>query len=168
MSNQGIDQVYINIIKDAYTNSTAQIQTDLLSRKIDIHKGVRQGDTLSPNLFTAALQEIFKRVEFEGKGIKIQGENLSNLKFADDIVLFSDSVKELQEMIKLLNDEGKKDGMKLNKAKTKIMGNIYANKNDFKISVEDVELTLVESYTYLGQLLTTDNNITREISRRIG
>ena len=36
MRNQGIDEVYINIIKDAYTNSTAQIQTDVLSRKIDI------------------------------------------------------------------------------------------------------------------------------------
>ena len=168
MRNQGIDQVYINIIRDAYTNRTAQIQTDVLSRKIDINKGVRQGDTLSPNLFTAALQEIFKRVDFEGKGIKIQGERLSNLRFADDIVLFSQSIKELQEMITLLNDEGKKDGMKLNKEKTKIMGNIYANKNDFKISVEGVELTLVESYTYLGQLLTTDNNIAKEISRRTG
>ena len=58
--------------------------------------------------------------------------------------------------------------MKLNKVKTKIKGIIYANKNDFKISVEVVELTLVESYTYLGQLLKTDNNITKEISRRIG
>ena len=58
--------------------------------------------------------------------------------------------------------------MKLNKVETKIMGNIYANKNYFKISVEGVELTLVESYIYLGQLLTTDNNITKEISRRIG
>ena len=44
--------------------------------------------------------------------------------------------------------------MKLNKVKTKIMGNIYANRNDFKISAEDVEFKQVESDTYLGQLLT--------------
>ena len=120
MRNQGTE--------DAYTSSTAQIQTVVLSRKIDINKGVRQGDTLSPNLFTAALQEIFKRVYFEGKGIAIQGESLSNLRFADDIMLFSQSIKELQEMITLLNDEGKKDGMKLNKVKTKVMSTIFANK----------------------------------------
>ena len=58
--------------------------------------------------------------------------------------------------------------MKLNKVKRKIMGNIYANNNDFKISVEDVEIKLVECCTYLGQFLTTDNNIAKEVSRRIG
>ena len=31
MRNQGIDEVYINMIKDACINSTAQIQTDVLS-----------------------------------------------------------------------------------------------------------------------------------------
>ena len=64
---KGIDEVFIKTIKDAYTNSTVEIQTDVLSRKIDINKGVRQGDTLSQNFFTTALQEIFKRVDFEGK-----------------------------------------------------------------------------------------------------
>ena len=70
---------------------------------------------LSPNLFTAALQESFQTINFEGKGIEIQ-----NLRVGDDIELFSQSIKELQEMITLLNDEGKKDGMKLNKVKKRL------------------------------------------------
>ena len=108
MRNQGIDEVYINITKDVYTNSTAQIQTDVLSWKSDLNKGDRQGDTLSPNLFTAALQEILERVDFEGKGIKIQGESLSNLRFANDIVLFSQSITELRGIMTLLIDAGQR------------------------------------------------------------
>ena len=34
--------------------------------------------------------------------------------------------------------------------------------------MEDVERTLVESYAYLRQLLTTYNNISWKIGRRIG
>ena len=53
-------------------------------------KGVRQGDTLSPVMFTAAVEEISKRINIEA-GININGVRLSNLRFADDIILFVES-----------------------------------------------------------------------------
>ena len=55
------------------------------SEKIRIKRGVRQGDTISPKLFTATLESIFRRLNWENKGVKIDGEFLSNLRFADDI-----------------------------------------------------------------------------------
>ena len=85
-------------------------------------KGVRQGDTLSPVMFTAAVEEIFKRMNIEA-GININGVRLSNLRFADDIILFAESEEKLKDMLEDLNNEGKRDGMKLNKKKTKIMCN---------------------------------------------
>ena len=69
-------------------------------------KGIRQGDTLSPVLFTAAV-EIFMRMNIEA-GININGVRLSNLRFADDIVLFAESEEQLKDMIEELNKEGKK------------------------------------------------------------
>ena len=100
-----IQEKYINIIKETYAEGTAQIRTEQLSGKIKIMKGVRQGDTLSPVLFTAAVGEIFK---------KINGVRLSNLRFADDIILFAESEEKLKDMLKDLNNEGKRDKMKLN------------------------------------------------------
>ena len=44
----GVQEKYINIIKETYAEGTAQIRTEKLSGKIKIMKGVRQGDTLSP------------------------------------------------------------------------------------------------------------------------
>ena len=55
--------------------------------KIRIKRGVRQGDTISPKLFTATLESIFRRLNWENKGVKIDGEFLSNLRLADDILL---------------------------------------------------------------------------------
>ena len=72
MNNQDMDEVYVNIIKDACTNSLAQIQTDVLSRKINISKGVRQSDPLSLNLFTAALQEILRELILKEKALEIK------------------------------------------------------------------------------------------------
>ena len=53
--------------------------------KIKILKGVRQGDPLSPKLFTATIQDAFRKIELEERGLNIDGENLSELRFADDI-----------------------------------------------------------------------------------
>ena len=88
-------------------------------------KGVRQGDTLSPVMFTAAVEEIFKRMNIEA-GISISVVRLSNLRFADDIILFTESEEKLKDMQEDLNNEGKGDGMKLNKKKTKIVCNEVA------------------------------------------
>ena len=82
-------------------------------------KGVCLGDTLSPVMFTAAVEEIFKRMIIEA-GININGIRLSNLRFADDIMLLAESEEKLKDMLEDLKNEGKRDGMKLNKKKTKI------------------------------------------------
>ncbi len=56
-------------------------------------------------------------------GIKIDGEYLNNLKFADDIVLLSESEGNLQKMIENLNRVSLKVGLKMNMKKTKVMFN---------------------------------------------
>ena len=57
-----------------------------VSEKIPILRGVRQGDPISPKLFTATIQ-VFKNAPLEEKGTNIDGEYLSNLRFADDVTL---------------------------------------------------------------------------------
>ena len=124
-------------------------------------KGVLQGDTLSPIIYIAAVEEIFKRIEWES-GININGVRLNNLRFADDIIPFAEKEGELEKLLVELNVEGKKDGMKLNKRKRKIMCNEIAQRERKCIEIEDEVLQEVEEYRYLGKLFPSGNNMERE------
>ena len=65
--------MYIEILKDIYTDSSVTVLLHKESEIIKIKKGVRQGDTVSPKLFTATLEIIFRRFNWENKGLKIDG-----------------------------------------------------------------------------------------------
>ena len=54
-----------------------------------------------------ASTNIFRRLNWEYKGVKIDGEFLSNLRFADDIFLCTETPQELQQMLQELSDESR-------------------------------------------------------------
>ena len=54
-------------------------------------------------------------------GIKIAGENINNLRYADDTTLMAESEEELQILFMKVKEESEKVGLKLNTQKTKIM-----------------------------------------------
>ena len=89
----------IEILKDMYTNSSVTVHMHKESEKIRIKRGVKQGDTISPKLFTATLESIFRRLNWENKSVKIDGEFLSNLRLADDIFLCTETPQKLQQML---------------------------------------------------------------------
>ena len=53
-------------------------------------------------------------------GIKIAGRNISNLRYADDTYLMSESEEELKSLLMKVKEESEKVGLKLNIQKTKI------------------------------------------------
>ena len=87
LQDQGIEDAYIQLMKDIYTDSSVTVYLHKESEKINIKRGVRQGDTISPKLFASTLESIFRRLNWENKGLKIDGEYLNHLHFADDIFL---------------------------------------------------------------------------------
>ena len=135
-----------NILKDIYTDSSVTVHMHKDSEKIRIKRGVRQGDTISPKLFTATLESIFRRLNWENKGVKIAGEFLTNLRIANDIFLCTETPQELQQMLQELSDESRRIGLKMNIAKTKVM--VVDNT---PINVNNVLIENVQGYVYLGQ-----------------
>ena len=47
-------------------------------------------------------------------GIKIAGRNMNNLRYADDTTLMAESEEELNSLLKKVNEESEKAGLKLN------------------------------------------------------
>ncbi|KAK6749651.1 hypothetical protein RB195_001952 [Necator americanus] len=123
---QGVDASYVRTLANCYERCTTKIQLFHRPLTIPIEKGVRQGDTISPKLFTAALQWIMKSLSWEERGIRVDGRFLSNLRFADDIVLFSSSTNEAETMLNELNEAGKRIGLRINRKKTQFMKNAHS------------------------------------------
>ena len=101
----GINETYITILEDIYTGATARVHMDnQVLEKIPILRGVRQGDTISPILFTATIQEVFKNAYLEEKRIDIDGEKLSDLRFADDVALATEGVKDMEHQLNTMSE----------------------------------------------------------------
>ena len=54
-------------------------------------------------------------------GIKIDGRNINNLRYADDTTLTAESEEEIKSLLMKVKEESEKVGLKLNIQKTKIM-----------------------------------------------
>lgn len=55
-----IDYRYTSLIRNIYKNATSNVRLYEDTEKFNIERGVRQGDNISPKLFTAALELAFK------------------------------------------------------------------------------------------------------------
>lgn len=64
-------------------------------------------------IFNALLEQVIRTVEnIENHGIKINGEYLSHLRFADDILLISETPGELKLLLIKVNEERKEKSYK--------------------------------------------------------
>ena len=54
-------------------------------------------------------------------GIKIDGRNINNLRYADNTTLMAESEEELKSLLMNVKEESEKTGSKLNIQKTKMM-----------------------------------------------
>lgn len=165
LSQLNVEQKYINIIKNIYAKSTSRVKLETKGDEIKIERGVRQGDPLSPKIFIAVLECIFRNLNWERKGISLEGCNLNHLRFADDIVLVAETAKELEELIRQLNNESTKVGLHMNASKTKIM----TNSHQVPIMIEGKNIDYVNQYIYLGkQMSFSKSNNEEEVERRVG
>ena len=95
---------YMDIIKRLYDGQTAYVQAGAASRRFPLLRGVKQGDPVSALLFIAVMEQCFRSLkkrwtsanrrksgQYFGIVIDDPESPLSNLRFADDILLFADS-----------------------------------------------------------------------------
>ena len=105
-----------------------------------IGKGVRQGCILLPCLFNLYAEYIMwnARLDEAQAGIKIAGENISNLRYADDTILMAERKEELKSLLMKVKEKSEKVGLKLNIQKTKIMAS--GHNTSWQIDREKVEM----------------------------
>ena len=164
----GIDGKDIRIIANLYWHQKAAIRIqDELSPFTSIQRGVRQGCVLSPYLFNVYTEFIFRESN-ELKGINIHGQNINNLRYADDTALIATDENDLQKIVDQVKEESSKAGLEMNVKKTMTM---VISKNpegkQLEIKVGDQKLEQVKKFKYLGTQITEDGKTETEIKNRI-
>ena len=164
----GLDGKDINLIASLYWNQKAAIRIeDQLSEHTKIQRGVRQGCVLSPYLFNIYTELIFRESQ-DLDGVKINGKNINNLRYADDTVLIAEDREDLQFLTDNVGLHSKEAGLDMNvkKTKTMVMSRNCATKANIIINNEELEQ--VDEFKYLGQTVTSDAKTEKEIRIRVG
>ncbi|CAH2216315.1 jg21798, partial [Pararge aegeria aegeria] len=164
LKKQEVSEVYIEVIRCIYKNNTAKIKLENLGPSFPIERGLRQGDPLSSTIFITILETIFSKLDWNKLGLYIHDAFLSHLRFADDIVILSETSSQLQYMIKSLQLASADVGLEINLTKTMTM----TNSCKIPILINGSPLEYAEKYIYLGKTISfdkTNNDI--EIGRRV-
>ena len=131
------------------------LETSRLTDWFQIGKGVHQGCILSPCLLNLYADYIKRNAGMEEAqaGIKIDGRNINNLRYADDTILMAESEEELKTLLMKVKEESEKVGLKLN-----------IQKNSTLLGHNFLAYTLeMAIYPNLLDILTHNNNLTCNI-----
>jgi hypothetical protein len=96
---KGIPETIINLISDAYKDIHTNIKQGSIKVPMNIKRGVKQGDPMSPFNFNAVLEPLLLQLE-KMKGYEIGNDaKVSALAFADDLILVSSEESEANNLL---------------------------------------------------------------------
>jgi len=163
-----LDGKDLRILQNLYWEQEAALRVENeYSEFKPICRGVRQGCVLSPDLFNIYSEMILRKIS-DYDGVKVNGHNINNLRYADDTVLIADSEKQLQKILSVVSKESKKRGLDLNAKKTECM--VVSKKEQIpacNINCEGEKIKQVDKFKYLGFMVTPDGRCDTEIQKRI-
>ena len=149
----GVQGNFYHAIKALYSGAQSCIQVDhMVTGWFDVNSGVRQGDSLSPTLFSIFLNDLAQEINGLNAGVMIGGSCLSILLYADDIVLLAPKPENLQCMLDTISAWCNKWCMQINPQKTQVLHarNRQRPRSTFQFSCTGAPLAYTESYKYLG------------------
>ncbi|MCG8045176.1 MAG: reverse transcriptase family protein [Candidatus Thiodiazotropha taylori] len=155
----GVRGKMLDIIKSIYQNVKSKVKhNNKLSSSFTCNIGVRQGECLSPFLFSMCVNDLEEELMINGvNGIVIGLFQLFLLLYADDIILMASTATDLQNALDTLANYCHRWKMVVNNVKTKIVifrkGGRLPNNTIF--TYNGVEIEIVSQFSYLGILFTS-------------
>ncbi|KAL1447016.1 hypothetical protein WDU94_015647 [Cyamophila willieti] len=166
----GIDGKDLKIIANLYWNQSAILRIDGdHTDQVKILRGVRQGCNISPLIFNLYSEHIFgEALQDIDEGISINGVKLNNLRYADDTIVFSDTLEGLQTLMIRVTETSRAYGLDINTSKTKFMIISKENITGVNLYINQTRIERVSQYTYLGTIINESWDNSQEIRCRIG
>ena len=133
-------------------------------------RGFRQGDALSCSFFNILLEMIMKSARIKTNE-NIYNKSYQILAYADDIDIIGRAKSDVEQQFLAIDEKAKSVGLQVNGEKTKYMlSSLRASSQERvgpKVNIGNYDFEVVSNFIYLGTEVTSDNNITSEVKRRI-
>ncbi|KAK6761159.1 hypothetical protein RB195_022283 [Necator americanus] len=163
-NNQALPNQYVKVLRELHSNFTAKISPFYKNIIVDVKRGFRQGDTISPKIFTVTLEKAMRKLEWRDIGVKVNGRQLHHLRFADDIVLIAPSISQAGGILAEFDQTCACIVLQLNLQKMMIMPNGWVS--DAPFTLNGANISECTSYVYLGRETNMMNELTPEVGRR--
>lgn len=95
---KGFQETVIHLISSSYENQRTSIHTGTGTVDINVKRGVKQGDPLSPLIFNLVLEPLLVKLA-EREGCIVGNESVSCMAFADDLTVVADSHEKAEGMV---------------------------------------------------------------------
>ena len=118
---------------------------------------MKQGDNLSPSLFSAYINDLLKCIKDSNIGVKVRDLKVGVLAYADDLVLILPTQAGLQQLINQVARWCKKNRLQVNIDKSKVMHVRTRNlpQTTYNFTYNSTCLAKVEKYKYLGFIINS-------------
>ena len=171
----GIDGHFYQSVKSILSNtkSCVWLNNGVQTEWFDINCGVRQGDSLSPTLFSIFINDVVDHLKSNCPSLQIGDANLNCLLYADDMVLIGENEESLQCLLKELGNWCNNWRVKVNESKTRVVHfrNKRSAETNFKFMYGGKALEMTNNYRYLGIILDEHldfNDCTRTLADAAG
>ena len=166
----GIPNKIVDLIEKTYTDTFAKVMTpDGLTEAFAILAGVLQGDTLAPYIFIIVVDYVMRTAlkDLDAPGFTLTlrqsrrhpAKKLSDVEFADDVALITETIKEAQKFLTSLEKAAECVGLHMNEGKTKYLcTNVPRPIPAPLISSAGCVIEEVDDFVYLGSWIASSEH----------
>ena len=129
-----------------------------------MESGVKQGDPLSPTLFSLVTDTVLKKLDLRGN---ISTRLRQLMAYSDNVLITARTKQSLIDVFQQLKNNSMEVGLTINEKKTKYL---KCTKIDIRIEnlkINNSYIDQVQQYKYLGSIINDSNSIEEEVKERI-
>ncbi|KAK6750209.1 hypothetical protein RB195_002293 [Necator americanus] len=164
----GVPGKFVRLLDDMNQRTTAAVRTPAgCTTPFEVVTGVRQGAVAGSFLVNFAIDDIMQRTVDQCPAdivIAPSGCPFTDLRYADDVVIFAESSTKLQHVVNLVSKLAAAYGLRLLPDKCKQMWISSRPRTGIRVDGQPIEL--VDEFCYLGCMLKNNGSCERDVQQR--
>ncbi|KAK3541071.1 hypothetical protein QTP86_012320 [Hemibagrus guttatus] len=156
MRKSGVAEKNVRVVQDMYERSRTVVRCAVgQTEEFSVEVGLHQGLALSPFLFAIVMDQLSEEV---------RQESPCTMMFADDIVICSESRKQVEENLERWRFALERRGMKVSRSKTEYMC-VNEREGSGTVRLQGEEVKKVQEFKYLGSTVQSNGECGKEVKK---